>query len=72
MSAINISKNSVQNSRTKHIDIIHHFIRELVGMNIVKIDHIRCGQIADIFTKALEASQFVSIWSVLGLCIMDL
>ncbi|XP_062118855.1 uncharacterized mitochondrial protein AtMg00810-like [Humulus lupulus] len=29
-SSINISKNHVQHSRTKHIDIRHHFIRELV------------------------------------------
>ena len=29
-SAINISKNLVQHSRTKLIEICHHFIRELV------------------------------------------
>jgi hypothetical protein len=29
-SAINISKNPVQHSQTKHIDIRHHFIRDLV------------------------------------------
>ena len=29
-SAINISKNPVQHSRTKHIEIRHHFNRELV------------------------------------------
>ena len=29
-SAINISKNLVQHSRTKHIEIRHHFIRKLV------------------------------------------
>ncbi|CAM8994611.1 unnamed protein product [Rhodiola kirilowii] len=30
MSAISISKNAVQHSKTKHIDIRHHFIREPV------------------------------------------
>ena len=34
MSAINIFKNPVQHSRTKHIDIEHHFIRELVDDGI--------------------------------------
>lgn len=30
LSTINISKNLVQHSRTKHIDIRHHFIKELL------------------------------------------
>jgi hypothetical protein len=29
-SAINISKNPIQHSRTKHINVRHHFIRDLV------------------------------------------
>ena len=29
-SAINLSKNSIQHSRTKHIEIRHHFIRDHV------------------------------------------
>ncbi|KAA0056212.1 gag-pol polyprotein [Cucumis melo var. makuwa] len=41
MSAIEISKNLVQHSRTKHIDIRHHFIRELVEDKVIKLDHIR-------------------------------
>jgi hypothetical protein len=40
LSAINISKNSTQHIRTKHIDIRHHFIRDLVEENIVTWEHI--------------------------------
>ena len=39
-SAINIFKNLVQHSRTKHIDIQHHFIRELVENKSVVIEHV--------------------------------
>jgi hypothetical protein len=34
-SAINIYKNPVQHSRTKHIDIRHHFLRDLVESEVV-------------------------------------
>lgn len=37
MSAINISKNLVQHSQTKHIDIRHHFIRELVESKVITL-----------------------------------
>lgn len=39
-SAIDIFKNPVQHSRIKHIDIRHHFIRQLVEENVVSLDYV--------------------------------
>ena len=33
-SAVKLATNPVQHSRTKHIDIRHHFLRDHVGKNI--------------------------------------
>ncbi|KAA0033543.1 gag-pol polyprotein [Cucumis melo var. makuwa] len=74
MSAIDISKNPVQHSRTKHIDIRHHFIQELVEDKVIKLDLIRSNlQLADIFTKPLDANSFevsapFSLRAGLGVC----
>jgi len=40
LSAIDISKNPIQHSRTKHIDIQHHFIRDLVEEKVVTLEHV--------------------------------
>ena len=39
-SAIDISKNLVQHSKTKHIDIRYHFIKDLVERKIVVLEYI--------------------------------
>ncbi|KAI3462422.1 hypothetical protein Pfo_019085 [Paulownia fortunei] len=68
LSAINISKNPVQHSRTKHIDIRHHFIRELVESGIVIIDHVTIeNQLDDIFTKAINVQRFTALRKSLGI-----
>jgi hypothetical protein len=60
-SAINISKNLVQHSRTKHIDIRHHFLRDLVESKVVSLSFILThNQLADILTKPLDGSRFES------------
>ena len=70
-SAINISKNPIQHSRTKHIDIRHHFIRELVENKTVVIEHVATeNQLADIFKRALDSSRFDSLRKSLGICIV--
>ncbi|KAL8095832.1 hypothetical protein AgCh_036989 [Apium graveolens] len=59
ISAIALIKNPVFHSRTKHIEIRHHFIRELVEDGELKILHCQTGeQIADVFTKPLPAYKF--------------
>ncbi|XP_063945148.1 uncharacterized protein LOC135151244 [Daucus carota subsp. sativus] len=58
-SAIAISINHVQHSRTKHIDIRYHFIREHVMNGTVVLLFVpSADQIADIFTKPLGESTF--------------
>ncbi|XP_022895332.1 uncharacterized protein LOC111409522 [Olea europaea var. sylvestris] len=61
-SAINISKNPIQHSRTKHIYIRHHFIRELVETHVVSLDHVSTdNQLADLLTKPLDEMRFESL-----------
>ena len=72
LSAINISKSPIQHSRTKHIDIRHHFIRELVEEKIVALEHVATElQLADIFTKALNANQFENFRGKLGIFLYE-
>ena len=70
-SAINLSKNPIHHSRTKHIEIWHHFIRDHVFKGDVVLEYINTKeQLADIFTKPLDRDQFGKIRGELGL--MDL
>ena len=51
LSAINISKNPIQHSRTKHINIRHHFIRDLVEEKVVTLEHVDTKeQLADMLS----------------------
>ncbi|GJT94170.1 retrovirus-related pol polyprotein from transposon TNT 1-94 [Tanacetum coccineum] len=58
-SAIAISCNPVQHSKTKHIDIRYHFIKEHVERGTVEIYFVGTEyQLADLFTKALPKERF--------------
>jgi hypothetical protein len=60
-SAINVSKNPVQHSQTKHIDIRHHFLRDLMESEVVSLSFIPTeNQLVDILTKPLDGSRFES------------
>nr|GEX85698.1 hypothetical protein [Tanacetum cinerariifolium] len=56
---IAISCNPVQHSRTKHIDVRYHFIKEKVEMGIIELFFVGTEyQLADLFTKALPEERF--------------
>nr|GEU85731.1 retrovirus-related Pol polyprotein from transposon TNT 1-94 [Tanacetum cinerariifolium] len=57
--SIAISCNPVQHSRTKHIAVRYHFIKEHVEKGTIKLYFVKMDyQLADIFTKALPADRF--------------
>jgi hypothetical protein len=60
-SVICLAQNPVFHERAKHIKVIYHFLRdhiEKVDIVIKYIDSER--QMADIFTKSLDATRFAS------------
>nr|GEY06687.1 retrovirus-related Pol polyprotein from transposon TNT 1-94 [Tanacetum cinerariifolium] len=67
-SAIALCCNNVQHSRSKHIDIRHHFIREQVERGVVELYFVTTDyQLADIFTKVLPRQRFEFILPYLGM-----
>jgi hypothetical protein len=58
-SAIKIAYNPVQHTRTKHIEIRHHFIRDHVARGDIELSYVCTKeQLADIFTKPLDEARF--------------
>ncbi|GJS27766.1 hypothetical protein Tco_0488386 [Tanacetum coccineum] len=67
-SAIAFCCNNVQYSRSKHIDIGHHFIREQVGNRVVELYFMETNyQLADILTKAIPRERFKFLLPRMGM-----
>ena len=53
MSTIAMTKNLVFHARTKHIELRHHFIRDLIGEGEIQLQFVSTNdQPADVLTKA--------------------
>ncbi|GJW50868.1 retrovirus-related pol polyprotein from transposon TNT 1-94 [Tanacetum coccineum] len=66
--AIDLSKNPVLHSRTKHIEIRHHFLRDNVQKGNISIEKVSSeDNIADILTKPLKREPFNLLRLGLGL-----
>ncbi|GKB96722.1 retrovirus-related pol polyprotein from transposon TNT 1-94, partial [Tanacetum coccineum] len=67
-SAIAISNNPVLHSRTKHIDIRYHFIRDHILKGDIELHFVPTDlQLADIFTKPLSKPSFTRLVAELGM-----
>jgi hypothetical protein len=67
-SAIRIAENPVEHSRTKHIDIRHHFLRDHQQKGDIEVFHVSTeNQLADIFTKPLDEKTFCRLRSELNI-----
>ena len=66
-SAINISKNLVQHSKTKYVEIRHLFLKDHAQKGTITLEFVSTkDQFADIFTKPISEQQFVDIRRQLG------
>nr|GEV91067.1 hypothetical protein [Tanacetum cinerariifolium] len=65
-SAICIVKNLVYHSKTKHIKIRHHFIRDCYEEKLINVNHIHTDDnVADLLTKPFDVGrfQYLVFWS---------
>ncbi|GJY32373.1 hypothetical protein Tco_0415868 [Tanacetum coccineum] len=68
-SAISISCNPIQHSKTKQIAVRYHFIKEHVEKGTIELYFVKTNyQLADLFTKALPVDQFNYLVRRLGMC----
>ncbi|GKA55140.1 hypothetical protein Tco_0754089 [Tanacetum coccineum] len=67
-SAIALCCNNVQHSRSKHIDIKFHFIKEHVENEVIELYFVNTKyQLADIFTKPLARERIEFLMNKLGM-----
>jgi len=67
-SAIKLANNPVAHSRTKHIDVRHHFLRDHELKGDIALHHVSTdNQLADIFTKPLDESRFCALRNELNI-----
>ncbi|KAI3692747.1 hypothetical protein L6452_32569 [Arctium lappa] len=67
-SAIAITANPVQHTKTKHIDVRYHFIKDNVEKGTIELFFVKTEyQLADLFTKPLDEKRFTFLVSKLGM-----
>jgi hypothetical protein len=71
-SAISVAKNPVLHSKTKHIKVRYHFLRDNVEKGKIALIHVPTqDQLANIFTKPLDQATFTRLQRELGVCLIS-
>ena len=66
--AIAIAKNPIAHSRTKHIDIRYHYIREALQDGEINLLYCPTDEMtADLLTKLIPKGKFEKLWSAMGM-----
>jgi hypothetical protein len=67
--AISVAKNPVLHSKTKHIEVRYHFLRDHYEKGDIDLHYVdTTKQLADIFTKPLDQATFARLRGELGIC----
>ena len=68
-SAISVAKNPVLHSKTKHINVRFHLLRDHVEKGDIDLRHVDTqNQLVDILTKPLDQATFTRLRGELGVC----
>jgi hypothetical protein len=71
-SAIFLAKNPSYNSKTKHIDVQYHFVRDMIEENkvsLMKVDTLK--NVADSLTRSLSTEKFCWCRGSMGIATLD-
>ncbi|KAI3762543.1 hypothetical protein L1987_52974 [Smallanthus sonchifolius] len=65
---MSITNNLVKHSKTKHIEIRHHFIRDYAEKHLIELVKVHTDDnLADLFTKAFDRSRFEHLINLIGM-----
>ncbi|BEJ15304.1 hypothetical protein CspHIS471_0410710 [Cutaneotrichosporon sp. HIS471] len=66
--AIRLASNPVLHERSKHIELRHHVIRQLIALGVISVDYVSTTkQLADGFTKPLSGPKTLAFRTAIGL-----
>jgi hypothetical protein len=72
ISAISVARNPVLHSKTKHIEVRYHFLRDNIEKGKITLIQVPThDHLADIFTKPLDQATFTRLRGELGVCLIS-